>query len=611
MNKAAVIAVTLCGALVTGCSADTPEAEARVASSRQAVVSQTLEDSLACVQGYVDTGTCDWAHWSEMWETCETYDHPALEDGFFLDEVKAGNCTAANWPSLRAQLVASSAPVYVRANCDPTSEVLPQTEVNGCVTLDGTDASYVNVAPTMAVTLYSGAGCTGEALTVQADTNLCETWYPSGAFANDNVRSFRVQDAEEQESPARYDCAGDPTCVTNYNRNLAAVNSTHSVRIVRVTQSGRTTDSMTEIKSNINQMYDFFDLASHNQVKLNLLDGSHKTVNVASGLSCSKTKNQAIQAANNSGAFLTVFALPHGLCDASNAGSHRIFLNDGLVRTYAHETGHVLGLGHGNRIDETGKLDPYGDATTFMGRMPSDSYNLPQLHWLGWTKKQDLVQINSALAGGGSFDLTLRPVDRNIDDGSGLPLGAVWEFPTTGNRLFVAVPKSRTTNVNQFAGGNVAVYRAPKCVGCTGMAMGTTRLMQFGPKSSTAHIAQDIAITPVAYTSHTIRVDGANVEVFDTITLRFRQSVPVVLTPVAGAVASRNPTYSGTAQAGLKVNLFVDGVRVATPTATAEGTWSFTPTAALASGTHTVHVSATDVSGNVSPSSIAQAFTVP
>ena len=623
MNRLFVIAVTMGGALVTGCSgltgeppATSPGAEASVDSTRQAVVSVALEDSLACVQEYVDAGTCDWEHWSELHEACSIYDHPELDDGFFLAEVQAGRCTAANWPTLRARFLAAAAPVLVRTQCDSASAVMQGTEVDGCFTLAGTDASYVSVASGTSVALHAGAGCTGEALVVQADTNLCETSYASGAGTNDNVKSFRIQPAQERPSPARYDCAPDePTCVKNFNSNLAEVNSTHTVRVVRVTQAGRTTASISDIKNDIQEMYGYFNTASHGQVGLKFLDGTHRTVSVASNTTCGQAEAQARQASSTSGVFLTVIMLPQGLCPTASpphADSRRIYLRNRLQNIYAHETGHVLGLNHGDRFDATGKRESNADATTLMSRMPSLSYNLPQLHWLGWTKKEQLVQVNSALEDGSALDITLRPVDQNAQSASPLPLGAVWEIPNIPYRLFVAVPRSRTTDLNPVEGGLVFVYRARICEGCTGMAMGTVRLGRVDPKSTKGLIFMDLVITPVSYVRRWIQVDGKSVEVFDSVTLRIRRATPVVLTPAAGTVADSNrPTFSGTAQAGLKVNLWVDEVRVAIPTATAEGTWSFTPTTALTQGAHTVRVSATDGAGTLSPSSSTQTFIIP
>ncbi|WP_244237032.1 Ig-like domain-containing protein [Corallococcus llansteffanensis] len=613
MKKTFVMAAVMGAGLVTGCGGaaePSPEPRGPVATTGQALLSPELEASLSCVQGYVNAGTCDWAHWSELWETCQTYEHPELEDGLFLDEVQAGRCTSTHWPTLRAQLIASHTPrVRVRVGCDGDSTVMQEAELDGCYTLGGADASYVDVPFGKTVTLHAAASCNGESTVVQANTNLCETSFPSGAGANDNVRSFRIQSDDEETSPASYVCAAnEPTCVRNFNSKLGAINTTHTAKVVRVVLEGRETPSIATARGRIQDMYDFFAVASHGQVHLKFLN-TDQTVRVTSG-DCATATDKAIQG-STSNAFLNVYLMPLGMCSSSNANAHRIFLNDGLMRTYYHETGHILGLAHGNRLDATGAVDAYGDASTNMGRFPSDNYNLPQLHWLGWTKKADLVKVNPAIEAGGSIDVTLRPVDNNADNVSPLPLGAVWESPDSDMRLFVAVPKSRVNSVNQIGGGSVFVYSAPKCAGCTGMVMGTMQVGRFGPKAIVGNIASDLLITPVHYESHQILVNGTSTEVFTAITLRIKRSAPTVLTPAAGSVTSdTTPTYSGRTEAGFSVAIIVDGVKVGTTKATAEGTWSFTPTKALALGAHTVKAWATDAAGNNSPSFAPQAFTV-
>ncbi|WP_249351190.1 Ig-like domain-containing protein [Corallococcus exiguus] len=613
MKKTFVMAVVMGAAMVTGCGGaenPSPEPRGHVATTGQALLSPELEASLSCVQGYVNAGTCDWAHWSEFWETCQTYEHPELEDGLFLDEVQAGRCTSANWPTLRAQLIASRAPrVRVREACDGDSSVMQEAELDGCYTLGGAEASYVDVPFGKTVTLHAGAGCTGESTVVQSDTNLCETPFPSGTGTNDNVRSFRVQSADEETSLASYVCAAnEPTCVRNFNRKLGAINTTHTAKVVRVVFDGRETPLIATGRGNIQAMYDFFAVASHGQVRLRFLN-TDQTVRVTSS-DCATAKGQAMKG-STSNAFLNVFLMPKGMCSVSRATGHRIFLNDGLMRTYYHETGHILGLAHGNRLDATGAVDAYGDSSTNMGSTPADNYNLPQLHWLGWTKKAELVKVNPAIEAGGSIDIMLRPVDSNAENVSSLPLGAVWEIPNSDKRLFVAVPKSRVNSVNQIGGGAVFVYSAPKCEGCTGMAMGTMQVGRFGPKAIVSNIASDLLITPVSYASQQILVNGVSTEVFTSVTLRIKRSAPTVLTPAAGSVTSdTTPTYSGKTEAGFSVAIIVDGVKVGTTKATAEGAWSFTPTKALARGTHTVKAWATDAAGNKGNSFAPQTFTV-
>jgi len=63
-----------------------------------------VKGSLACVMAYNRAGSCDWRHWSEMYETCKTYEHPALDDGILLNAVKEEACTPENWRSLQSQM---------------------------------------------------------------------------------------------------------------------------------------------------------------------------------------------------------------------------------------------------------------------------------------------------------------------------------------------------------------------------------------------------------------------------------------------------------------------------------------------------------------------------
>ncbi|WP_235685950.1 hypothetical protein [Corallococcus silvisoli] len=537
MRKFSMTVVLLCGALMSGCNGvdgepptheqpDGTGTEVSVASSSQAVVSPSLDASLSCIATYANAGTCDWEHWSELWETCQTYEHPELEDGVFLDEVQSGNCTADNWTALREQLITPRPPlVRVRESCGSSSPVIQEAGSNGCYTLKGAaGASYVDVPIGKAVTLHAGADCTGDSVTVETDTNLCETSFESGANANDQVRSFRIQDVEAPPSAHRYDCGeAESTCVTNFNNRLGAINQKNTVRVVRMTLDGRTTPSLATIRDSIRDLSDYFSVASRNQVSLEII-GS-QTVQVTSA-NCKTAKSQASQKVS-SNAFVTVFMLPSGMCSTSNAGSRSVFLKGNLFRDYAHETGHVLGLKHGDVRDfTTGKITSSGDSSTYMGTNASDNYNLPQLHWLGWTKKEELVKVNSAIDNGGSIDVTLRPVGTNADSTSNLPLGAVWELPGGEQRLFIAVPKPRTNGSNQIEGGTVFVYRAPTCVGCTGMAMGTMQMARFSAKSTNEREVTGLFVKPVGYTSSFVQEAGKSVEVFSSVTVRIWRSSP-------------------------------------------------------------------------------------
>ncbi|RSK46853.1 Ig-like domain-containing protein [Hymenobacter rigui] len=88
-------------------------------------------------------------------------------------------------------------------------------------------------------------------------------------------------------------------------------------------------------------------------------------------------------------------------------------------------------------------------------------------------------------------------------------------------------------------------------------------------------------------------------------------SAPVVVTPANGSLTNNDtPTYTGTAEANATVTVIVDGSAIGTTTANASGNWALTQPVALSQGSHTVRASATDLAGNVSPSSSTNTFIV-
>jgi hypothetical protein len=86
---------------------------------------------------------------------------------------------------------------------------------------------------------------------------------------------------------------------------------------------------------------------------------------------------------------------------------------------------------------------------------------------------------------------------------------------------------------------------------------------------------------------------------------------PVVTAPADGSLTNDvTPTYSGTAEPGSTVTVFVDGAVIGTTTADASGNWSLTLPMALPDGAHTVKAWATDVAGNTRADSNTNTFTV-
>lgn len=86
---------------------------------------------------------------------------------------------------------------------------------------------------------------------------------------------------------------------------------------------------------------------------------------------------------------------------------------------------------------------------------------------------------------------------------------------------------------------------------------------------------------------------------------------PVITLPAnASVVSTGSPAFSGTAETGATVRVIVDGNEVCTAVATTGDVFSCTPMSAIADGTHSVNVTATDPAGNLSPVSDNHSFTI-
>ena len=74
----------------------------------------------------------------------------------------------------------------------------------------------------------------------------------------------------------------------------------------------------------------------------------------------------------------------------SHAGNKVAHLKNTLIRTGAHEVGHLLGLGHSNRMIN-GKVEYYEDNFSVMGKYPSNTLAGPQYEYLGIIGKVDTL----------------------------------------------------------------------------------------------------------------------------------------------------------------------------------------------------------------------------
>ncbi len=95
------------------------------------------------------------------------------------------------------------------------------------------------------------------------------------------------------------------------------------------------------------------------------------------------------------------FAIIHGGARKySNAGRNTIYMVNTLTRTALHEKGHShpTRLGHAGKYADQGKgkLEPYGDRGTFMGKFSSVVLNGPEMWAEGWLPKEKVAQFDYA-----------------------------------------------------------------------------------------------------------------------------------------------------------------------------------------------------------------------
>ncbi|MBM7119394.1 adventurous gliding motility protein AgmC [Archangium primigenium] len=143
------------------------------------------------------------------------------------------------------------------------------------------------------------------------------------------------------------------------------------------------------------------------------------------------------------------------------------------------------------------------------------------------------------------------------------------------------------------------------------------------PTTVTANAAGNWTFTPSAdltQGSHTVKAtsrDAAGNVSVDSNTNTFiidsiAPPAPVVVTPANGSyVTTVRPVITGTAEANSTVTVYIDGAaQPTTVTADASGNWTFTPSADLTQGSHTVKVTSRDAAGNVSVDSNTNTFII-
>jgi hypothetical protein len=105
--------------------------------------------------------------------------------------------------------------------------------------------------------------------------------------------------------------------------------------------------------------------------------------------------------------------------------------------------------------------------------------------------------------------------------------------------------------------------------------------------------------------------DGTSVSSTATVNITVNEAGTVADTTAPGVptvtvtspTSDTTPDFNGTAEAGSTVTIRVDGIVFGHATAAVNGTYTFTPTTAMAIATHVVTVQATDVAGNTGDTS--------
>ncbi len=127
---------------------------------------------------------------------------------------------------------------------------------------------------------------------------------------------------------------------------------------------------------------------------------------------------------------------------------------------------------------------------------------------------------------------------------------------------------------------------------------GSTALSE-GAHAITARAADAVGNTSVSSSTVNVTIDT------------LAPASPTLSTPASGAnLATLMPSFSGTAEAGATVRVFVDGSMTPSCTAVASGLGAWSCSATLTEGAHTVQVQAVDTAGNSSLPTASSPFTL-
>ncbi len=156
------------------------------------------------------------------------------------------------------------------------------------------------------------------------------------------------------------------------------------------------------------------------------------------------------------------------------------------------------------------------------------------------------------------------------------------------------------------AGTTVTIY-------VDGVVAGTTTAdgsgnWSYTPASPIADGPHDITITATDGSGNASAASPALSLTVDT-TPPSQASVPALVSGTS-PLNINEPPFSGTADPGSTVTVYVDGIVIGTTMADGSGNWTYTPSGPIADGIHTVTVTATDAAGNVGSVSPSMSLTV-
>ncbi|MER2560638.1 MAG: Ig-like domain-containing protein [Myxococcaceae bacterium] len=182
------------------------------------------------------------------------------------------------------------------------------------------------------------------------------------------------------------------------------------------------------------------------------------------------------------------------------------------------------------------------------------------------------------------------------------PMVPVLLAPTEGSTLASSRPTFSGTSDAAQVRLIVDQASTPTCVATP--SLGAFSCSATSPLSEGPHTVVAIAVSP------------AMLESAPSATVRFTldatpPAAPLFLTPMAAGTTGLRPAFTGTAEAGVTVSVFIDAATQAacTATASATGTWSCVMMADLSPGQHTAQGRARDAAGNDSPPSGVLLFT--